>query len=92
MATPSRSLPSALMPPAAVPMKLPYRKLFEAPWVSNTPLPALPEIRFPSGGRSPEKHAGFVSGGLAGVVPPMVLFVAPAPVRRMPWPPLRHPR
>ena len=49
-ATPSPTLPSAALPVASVPTKLPEIVVAVAAPVTSTPLPSLPEIRLPWGG------------------------------------------
>ena len=51
------------LPEAVVPMKLPLSWLLVAPLVMSTPLPSLPEIRFPCGGRTKTLGGRVVAAG-----------------------------
>ncbi len=63
MATPSCRLPSAELPEAVVPTKLPLKSVWVAPLLMSTPSPRLPEIRLPWGGRTNTFAGGIVAAG-----------------------------
>ena len=81
MATPSSRLPRAELPEAVVPTKLPLKSVWVAPLVMSTPLPRLPEIRLPWGGRTNTPAVG----SLPPVAWPPIRFRAAPFVTRMPF-------